>query len=289
MRQRGSSARVRPVAVLGALLAVVVLAPGCGLIARAAGKIVLEIGTEIVVQAGADYLTKVFSSDDANGDPTLIVSYTNAAGEGLGSNYAVDRTDKLTTRSVTIKNARGAIHVVGSGNGLTVTVDSGATATIEINLAGDGHGGPATSTANDQAATVNGIIRWSGRSRTVLFAALDDLGACRNVTGATAALQTVADDRAHQIDALGKVDVAALPDGGSLRGTLVRALTFSWQADRAFVRWGDAQRSGCHVDGNYRDGMSYSRSATATKRQFVAAWRPVAATYGLPEYQETEI
>ncbi len=206
MRQRGSSVWLRPVAFLTASMAVVALVPGCGLVARTAGKIVLDIGTEIVVQAGADYLKKLFSSDNANGDPTLIVSYTNAAGEGLGTNYAVNRADELTTQSVTIKNAHGAIHVVGSGNGLTVTVDSGATATIEINLTGDGHGGQAASTANDQAATVNGIIRWSGRSRNALFAALDDLGACRNITGATAALQTVADDRAHQIDALGKVD-----------------------------------------------------------------------------------
>ncbi len=289
MRQRGSSVWLRPVAFLAASMAVVALVPGCGLVARTAGKIVLDIGTEIVVQAGADYLKKVFSSDNANGDPTLIVSYTNAAGEGLGTNYAVNRADKLTTQSVTIKNAHGAIHVVGSGNGLTVTVDSGATATIEINLTGDGHGGQAASTANDQAATVNGIIRWSGRSRNALFAALDDLGACRNITGATTALQTVADDRAHQIDALGKVDISALPDSGSLRDTLVQALTFSRQADQAFVRWGDAQQSGCQQDGNYRDGMSYSRSATATKRQFVAAWKPVASTYGLPEYQETEI
>jgi hypothetical protein len=289
VRQHGSSARLRPVAILAALMAVVVLTSGCALVARAAGKIVLDIGTEIIVQAGADYLKKILSSNDANGDPTLIVSYTNAAGEGLGTNYAVNRTGKITTQSVTIKNAHGAIHVVGNGDGLTVTVDNGATATIEINLTGDDHGGPAASTATDQAATIDGVIRWSGRSRKALFAALADLGTCRNIPGATAALQTVAADRAHQIDALGKVDVSALPNGGSLRGTLVQALTFSQRADQAFVGWGAAQQSGCRQDGNYSDAMSYSRDATATKRQFVAAWKPIAATYGLPEYQETDI
>lgn len=281
--------RFRPIASLSALMAVLLLVPGCAVFARAAGKIVLEIGTEIVVQAGANYLKNIFSSDQADGDPTLVVSYTNAVGEGLGTNYAVNGTDTLTTQSVTIKNARGAVHIVGSGNGLTVTVDNGATATIEINLTGGSHGVQAASTATDQAATVDGIIRWSGRSRKALFAALDDLGACRNIGGATGALQTVAGDRAHQIDALGQIDVSALPDGGSLRGTLVRALNFSLQADQAFVRWGDAQQSGCRRDGNYSDAMSYSRDATATKRQFVAAWTPVAATYGLPAYRETDI
>lgn len=289
MRQRGSSVWLRPVSVLGGLIVVVALLPGCALAARAAGKIVLEVGTEIAVQVGADYLKKVFSSDDAKGDPRLVVSYTNTAGEGLGTDFAVDHGDKLTTDSVTIKNARGAVHVVGSGNGLTVTVDSGASATIEINLTGERRGGQAASTAGDQAATVNGIIRWSGRSRRALFAALDDLEACRNLTAATAALQGVANDRAHQVDALGKIDVAAMPDGASLRDTLVRALTFSLQADQAFVRWGGAQQSGCRHDGNYRDGMSHSRNATATKRQFVAAWKPVASSFGLPQYQETEI
>jgi hypothetical protein len=61
------------------------------------------------------------------------------------------------------------------------------------------------------------------------------------------------------------------------------------EADLAFVRWGNAQQSDCHEDDNHSKAMSYSRSATATKRQFLVAWNPVALTYRLPEYQETDI
>jgi hypothetical protein len=61
----------------------------------------------------------------------------------------------------------------------------------------------------------------------------------------------------------------------------------SLQADRAFVRCGQA--SGCGKDGNYRDGMRYSRSATATKTQFVRMWNPIAGTYGLPQLREPDI
>lgn len=285
----GSTSRPRSVALLAAVAALMVLIPGCAAAAKAAGAVVLSIGTDVVVQAGADYVRQVLSSDDAKGDPTVVVSYTNAAGDGVGTNYAVDRADKITTQSVTIKDATGDVHIVVAGNGLAVTVASGATASIEIQLTGNGRGGQAASTAKDQAATIDGIIRWSGRSREALFAALADLGACRNIVGATAALQKVADDRAHQIDALGKVDVSALPDGGSLRGTLLRALNFSREADLAFVRWGNAQQSGCRKDDNHSKAMSYSRSATAAKSQFLVAWKSVARTYGLPEYQETDI
>jgi hypothetical protein len=272
------------------VLAAVILLSGCGVAAKEVGEIVLKIGTDIIVQAGADYIGKILSPDDAKGHPTLVVSHTNAAGEGVGADYALGNADRITTQNVTIRNITGDIHIVGDGNGIAVTVASGATATIAINSASiAGAVGNATDGADDQAATIDGILGWSGRSRRALFSALDDLGACRNVAGATTALENVADDRDHQIGALDNIDVSALPGGGSLRNTLLRALNYSVKADQAFVRWGDAQQNGCGEDDNYDEAMRYSRSATATKQQFVRKWNPVARTYGLPELEEPDI
>jgi hypothetical protein len=272
------------------LLAAVVLLSGCGVAAKEVGEIVLKIGTDIVVQAGADYIGKILSPDDAKGHPTLVVSHTDAAGDGVGADYALANASRITTQNVTIKDISGDIHIVGDGNGIAVTVASGATATIAIAAAASAGGvGNAADGADDQAATINGILGWSGRSRRALFGALDDLNECRNVTGATEALQTVANDRSHQIDALDDVDVSALPNGSSLRNTLLKALNYSLKADRAFVRWGDAQQNGCHDNADHDDAMAYSRDATATKQQFLRKWNPVAATYGLPELDEPDI
>jgi hypothetical protein len=286
---RGPTSRPWPVTLFAALAASVVLVPGCSVAVKTLGEIVLKIGTEVVVQVGADYIKKIFSSDDEKDHPTLIVSYINAAGDGIGTNYAIASAKKITTDNVSIRDVKGDIHIVADRNGIAVTVGDGTTATIEIHSTDDGGGGQAANGADDQAATIDGILGWSGRSRSALFDALDDLGACRNIGGATSALRNVAADRAHQIDALDTIDVSALPSGGSVRGTLLRALSFSLKADQAFVRWGGAQRSGCHEDENHREALSYSRSATSTKKQFVSRWNPIARTYGLPEYREPEI
>jgi hypothetical protein len=271
-------------------LAIMVLVSGCAVAAKKAGEIVLKIGTDIVVQAGADYIGKILSPDEAKGHPTLVVSHTDAAGDGIGDDYALGNAERITTRNVTIQNITGDIHIVGDGNGIAVTVARGSTATIAIDAAASAAAaGNAADGADDQAATIDGILRWSGRSRRALFGALDDLGTCRNVADATSALRSVADDRGGQIAALDNIDVSALPGGGSLRDTLLRALNYSVKADRAFVRWGDAEQSGCGEDDNYDAGMRYSRSATATKQQFVRKWNPIARTYGLPELVETDI
>ncbi|GAA2912065.1 hypothetical protein Acy02nite_90130 [Actinoplanes cyaneus] len=268
------------------LLSLVLVLSGCGVAPKVLGKIVLEIGTEIAVDAGADYLKQIFTSDEAKGKATLIVSYTNAAGDGVGTNYAIAGADAITTQNVTIEDVKGEIHIVGNGNGIAVTAAGGTTGKIAIELGGAVRKGAGVSSGEDQAATIDGILRWSGRSRSALFAALNDLDACRDVDDATDALRGVANGRAHQIDALQGTDVSALSGGGALRDTLVRALTFSLRADQAFVRWGE---SGCGKDGNHADGMRYSRSATATKRQFIGRWNPIASGYGLPTYAETGI
>jgi hypothetical protein len=218
-----------------------------------------------------------------------VVSNTDAGGNSVGSYFAVDHAKQIATQNVTVENVVGAVHIVGDGKGIAVTVDSGTTATIAIRSAGDSGNGPAADHAKDQAATINGILGWSGRSRAALFGALDDLGECRNIGGATGAVRNVAADRRQQIDALDNVDVSALPGGGSLRDTLVRALTSSLAADQAFARWGAAERSTCRRDGNYQAGASYSQNATALKSQFVNAWNPLARAYGLPEYREPQI
>ncbi|WP_157545320.1 hypothetical protein [Hamadaea tsunoensis] len=272
-------------ALLATLMSVALLASGCAAAAREAGTILLKIGEEVIVSLGADYLKKILSPDEAAGQPTIIVSNTNAAGYGVGTNFAVSGSS-----GIGIEHVEGTVYIVSDGNGLAITVAPGSTATIELHTTGSARTAPVATGARDQAATVDGIIRWSGRSRQALFAALDDLGACHDAYGATQSLRTVASGRAGQVAALNGLDVSALPSGPSLRGTLISALNSSREADLAFVRWGEhVQASGCGHDSNYQQGMAASKTATRTKQRFVNAWNPVALAYGLPTYEEPGI
>lgn len=264
----------------------------CGIVAREAPKIVMEIVKQVIIQKGTDYVTKIFSPDDAGGKPTVTVSYTNTTGYAVGASYAVTGASRVTSENVSIKNATGTIRIANDDNGISVTVADGSSGTVDIQLGNESGGSrdvPAAVGADAQAATVDGILSWSGRTRSTLYAALDDLEACHGPAGATARLRTVAEGRSQQIAALRHLLVTALPNGESLRDTLVQALGYSFQADQAFIRWGVAEESGCGHDANYRQGMTYSRSATAAKKRFVAGWNTVAGDYGLAAYQEPDI
>ncbi len=281
--RRGNSLQPRLVTAMAMIMTLVGTTSGCGPAAKAIGTIALDIGTEVVVSLGAEYIRKIFSKDEAEGQPTVVVSHGDAAGNIVGELYAV-----LGDNRITVDVVKGSARIVFDGNGVALAVAPGAVASIEINA--DGGGQTVASSAEDQAVLLDNIIKWSGRSRNLLFDALADLESCRNPAGATDDLREVANGRARQIEALEELDVSALSKGASLRETLVEALRHSLRADNAFVRWGEyVQLSGCRKGDHYHDGMSYSRKATATKKRFVKMWRPVALKYGLTIYPEHQV
>lgn len=278
--------RSRLLSACAVAVSVLVLASGCALFVRAAVQVALRIATSVVVEAGAEYVRKILSSDEADGSPTIMVSFTNTSGDGVGEFYAIDGVD-----GISIKDFVGDIHLVGNDKEIAITVAAGTSATIEIVSSAGGGGQSVTANARDQAITIDGIISWSARSRSDLNnVALPDLQACRNVLSATDTLRSVADGRARQLDALEDLDVSALSDGASIRDTLIRALSYSLDADLAFVRWAEyIQAGGCGYDANYDEAMRHSQNATATKREFVNIWNPVARMYGLPERVEWQV
>jgi hypothetical protein len=266
-------------------MVLLVVASGCAFVGKTVLSIVMRIGTEIIVDAGADYVRSILSPKAADGDPTLTVTYTDAAGDGVGANFAIEGVNQITLRDF-----EGDIHVVRESNGLAITVAAGTTATLEIGSATGGGGGHIEANPKAQAVTIAGIISWSSRSRATLRDALNDLDACRSTASATDALNEVAGGRAAQVDSLESIEVAALPDGEAIRSTLVRALRDSLAADRAFIRWGErVGTAGCGHDDNYDEGMSQSHSATAAKKVFVNMWNPIAGSYGLPAYEEGQV
>ncbi|GGJ80196.1 hypothetical protein GCM10010123_07590 [Pilimelia anulata] len=139
--------------------------------------------------------------------------------------------------------------------------------------------------AAEQAAAVDALLDSSTASRTRLATALADVGACRRLPAAAAALRDVTAQRDRQVRELAGTATDRLPDGTAVRTTLAAALRESAAADRAFTRWAERAAAGRCADGDAdrRDGMAASARARSAKLAFCAVWNRVAAEHGLAE------
>jgi hypothetical protein len=141
-----------------------------------------------------------------------------------------------------------------------------------------------------QASTVDALLSDSVASRSRLRAALADLDRCVNATAAVNDLRQVTSQRGALLGRAQNLATEQLSGGGRIRGALIAALTHSVAADKAFTAWGQRVASGrCGHDGNYQDGLDASAAAQVAKKQFCAAWNPVAASFGLPQRTEAEL
>jgi hypothetical protein len=150
---------------------------------------------------------------------------------------------------------------------------------------------PASSTvdlARPQAVAVNAVLENSGGSRANFGVALQSV--CQSPGGSLATIQTVLAGRESQLARAEVLVVDALPNGAAIRSRLVEALTYSMNADRAYVAYArHVQVEGCWADDNLRDGDNISKDAQAAKDRFVELWNPVATTYGLPARTSSSI
>lgn len=144
-----------------------------------------------------------------------------------------------------------------------------------------------------QAYAVDAILRESAGSRALLRDALTVLDQCPGSAGASAAvddLRDVTDQRRTQLDEAERLVTDGLPAGDQIRDTLVAALTYSVEADQAFVAWGERVASGgCGHDANHQAGLDASALAQAAKDQFCDVWNAVAPDFGLPRRTRAEI
>jgi hypothetical protein len=142
-----------------------------------------------------------------------------------------------------------------------------------------------TTRPQDQAEVFDELLDRSAASRAKLNQAIENVNRCTRLDAALAGMRAVGDERTQQIAAVDAADVSALTDGETLRSTLKSALSSALAADREFVAWAaPAVSNGC---GNttarkaaWSRGQAASKKAQAAKKQFVAAWNPVAVPLG---------
>ncbi|MFB9964816.1 hypothetical protein [Sinosporangium siamense] len=151
-----------------------------------------------------------------------------------------------------------------------------------------------TSTAREQALAINDILEQSKPSRGALRSALSEMLRCSNMGEAIVNIEHVTRQRGRQADEAEGLNVSALADGAELKDSLVQALSASYRADKAYLKWAKRYRSracsGKTVgDPNYDAGNAASAQATSAKSDFVALWNPVAEQEGLLRRTNDEI
>jgi hypothetical protein len=153
----------------------------------------------------------------------------------------------------------------------------------------------ATAVTERQAATsLAGMLARSGSDRTAIVNAVNDVNGCGpNLAADPGVFQQAASSRRSLLASL-----ASLPGRGTLPPALITDLTNAWQAsiaaDDDFARWADDEiAKGCVAndtsDPGYQAATTPDNEATAAKQAFVAQWNPLAAGYGLTQYQWNQL
>lgn len=207
----------------------------------------------------------------------IVAAVIAGLGVPVGSAVDVGVTDSAASGRTTAR-----AHPTGSGTaGPPATTRQSATPSQSA---------PSTGDPRTQAMEIEAVLAASSASRAQLRGALDVIDACGDVPAALGTLRTVGLERQTQLVLAQALAVDGLSGGLAIRSTLVEALTYSFQADQAFVTWaGNVLNNGCGQDGDYAAGVAASGSAQAAKIRLVGLWNPVAATYGLETRTEFDV
>jgi hypothetical protein len=146
---------------------------------------------------------------------------------------------------------------------------------------------PILTVAGQQADRLSQFLARSAAARVTITPAIDDTARCRGLTSTAAVFRAAVHTRLRLAHALPTVDWQSLPGGATLRTQLDAAFTASAAADRDYQKWAIAlTKTHCHPARTkslptYAQALRDDRTATRAKKQFVAAWNPIARTYGL--------
>jgi hypothetical protein len=155
---------------------------------------------------------------------------------------------------------------------------------------------PAPSAEQNQLQQFLVVIRESASARTLVKAAVRQIGVCAMTpaTGITQ-LQQAITERQNALATLGRLQVSAIPGGQVMRTSLGNVLQLSIAADRDFTAWMQDPRTtrNCPAstaqDAHYAAGVQTSAQAVQAKQQFLSQWNGLASQSGLPTFSTLDI
>ena len=184
--------------------------------------------------------------------------------------------------------------------GSAASAGPGGASSVSPSASGGGITSPsapssAPAVTEQQAATsVAAMLSHSVSDRASISSAASDVGACGPNLNSD---PKVFDDAASSRKAL-LASLTTMPGRATLPPAVISDLTQAWQAsiaaDQAYAQWAnDEITQGCvqndTSDPGYQAAVTPNTSATKYKTAFVAGWNPVAAQYGLTQYQQGQL
>lgn len=152
----------------------------------------------------------------------------------------------------------------------------------------------ASAVTEQQAATsVAAMLSQSVSDRSAINSAYDSVLACdAQMASAPQVFDNAASSRQKLLASL-----ATMSGRAALPPALISDLTQAWQAsiaaDQAFAQWANDELAGCTPNDTgsaaYKATITPDDNATRYKTAFVAQWNPIAAQYGLTQYQQNQL
>jgi hypothetical protein len=149
--------------------------------------------------------------------------------------------------------------------------------------------------ARTEAQSVNTLLLQSSSDRNEIVEATADIGSCGNLGQDQATLESAEQSRQALLGQLSELKTSQLPESTQLVSALTAAWQASLQSDSSYAAWaGDLEQMGCvgqasTNDPNFQAAQSADTQATTAKNQFVTLWNSIASTYGLPQYNASQI
>jgi hypothetical protein len=149
-------------------------------------------------------------------------------------------------------------------------------------------------------SSLESLLQQASAGRIVLVGALRGApGGCAMPPGAAAVLvNTVVQNRTSLLNQLGALPPAPNPEAQRLEQLLAAALHASSQADSEYEAWlyatGLADPQSCSASSSptialyWNSARASDSTATAAKAEFVTAFDPVAALFGLPTWTPSQ-
>lgn len=150
-------------------------------------------------------------------------------------------------------------------------------------------------TAQSEATTINTLLVNSAQSRSQWNASalVNNVGNCVNIDSDVTQIGDIANERQSELAQAGNLQVGAIPNGPTLKSQLMTALRISLNIDNDYLAWAQQQQSsGCTVGTNstyYQQASSEDSQATADKETFLSTWDPIASSYGLEQFDASQI
>jgi hypothetical protein len=193
------------------------------------------------------------------------------------------RPSRVPLIAVTI----AAVALLGAGAGAFVIIAHPFSSSSTSSTPTPTTSGP----SEQQAATaLNGLLSQSAQDRAVITAAYNDGRACASLASDQSTFKRAAANRQALLNQLG-----SLQGANTLPSAMLSDLTNAWQvsiqADNDYAQWiSDESTSGCtQQDPSFQAAATPNSEATTDKSAFISLWNPIAAQYGLTQYNQSTL